>query len=186
MEYNHHIILILLHISKILAQQALPFRGDSNEDRNFYQVALFPSRHVPNLKRRLSEKRLNQYHVTYLKPQLQDEFSALLERELRGKEIEEVKRAGMFSVMADSTPDEDHADKSVVERYVNVTGKTTDRLLDLSKTENETDLGKAQGILSKIKRCGLITDSLRCQSYDFATAVSGKFNGARKNFSEQY
>ena len=39
------------------------------------------------------------YHVTYLSPQSQNEFATLLEKELRGKVIEEVKRAGMYSVM---------------------------------------------------------------------------------------
>ncbi len=92
-----------MEVAKTLAQQALPFRGDSNEDGNFYQVVLLLSRHVPNLKRWLSDKRLNPYHITYLSPQSQNEFITLLEKELRGKVIEEVKRAGMFSVMADTT-----------------------------------------------------------------------------------
>ena len=174
-----------MDVAKTLARQALPFRGDSNEDGNFYQVVLLLSRHVPNLKRWLSDKRLNPYHVTYLSPQSQNEFITLLEKELRGKVIEEVKRAGMFSVMADTTPDEEHTDRlSVVLRYVNDTGKPTERLLDLSKTEDKTGLGQAQDILSTITRCGLNTDSLCFQSYDFAAAMSGEFNGAQKNLSE--
>ena len=185
LEYNRQIIFILLDVAKTLARQALPFRGDSNEDGNFYQVVLLLSRHVPNLKRWLSDKRLNPYHVTYLSPQSQNEFITLLEKELRGKVIEEVKRAGMFSVMADTTPDEEHTDRlSVVLRYVNDTGKPTERLLDLSKTEDKTGPGQAQDILSTITRCGLNTDSLCFQSYDFAAAMSGEFNGAQKNLLE--
>ena len=185
LEYNRKIILILLDIAKTLARQALPFRGDSNEDGNFYQVVLLLSRHVPNLKRWLSDRRLKPYHVTYLSPQSQNEFITLLEKELRGKVIEEVKHAGMFSVMADTTPDEEHTDRlSVVLRYVNSTGKPTERLLDLSKTEDKTGLGQAKDILSTITQCGLNTDSLCFQSYDFAAAMSGEFNGAQKNLSE--
>ncbi|CAB3988472.1 zinc finger MYM-type 1-like [Paramuricea clavata] len=184
LEYNRQIILILLDIAKT-PRQALPFRGDSNEDGNFYQLVLLLSRHVPNLKRWLTDKRLNPYHVTYLSPQSQNEFIMLLEKELRGKVIEEVKCACMFSVMADTTPDEEHTDRlSVVLRYVSATGKPTERLLDLSKTEDKTGLGQAQDILSTIKRCGLNTDSLCFQSYDFAAAMSGEFNGAQKNLSE--
>ena len=101
LEHNRQIILILSDIAKTLARQALPFRGDNNEDGNFYQVVLLLSRHIPNLKRWLSDKRLKPYHVTYLSPQAQNELITLLEKELRGKVIE-VKHAGMFSVMADT------------------------------------------------------------------------------------
>ena len=100
LEYNRQIILILLDVAKTLARQALPFRGDNNEGGNFYQVVLLLSRHVPNVKQWLSAKRLKPYHVTYLSPQSQNEFITLLEKELQGKVIEKVKRAGMYSVMA--------------------------------------------------------------------------------------
>ena len=137
LEYNRQIILILLDIAKTLARQAIPFRGDSNEDGNFYQLVILLSRHVPNLKRWLTDKRLNPYHVTYLSPQSQNEFIKLLEKELRGKVIEEVKCAGMFSVMADTTPDEEHTDRlSVVLRYVSATGKPTERLLEPGSFED--------------------------------------------------
>ena len=116
---------------------------------------------------------------------LQNEFITLLEKELRGKVIEEVKRVGMFSVMADTTPDEEHTDRlSVVLRYVNATGKPTERLLDLSKIEDKTGLGQAKDILSTITRCGLNTDSLCFQSYDFAAAMSSEFNGT--HYSEEF
>ena len=111
----------------------------------------------------------------------------MLEKKLRGKVIEEVKYAGMFSVMADTTPDEEHTNRlSVVLRYVNATGKPIERLLDLSKTEDKIGLGQARDILSTtgITRCGLNTDSLCFQTYDFAAAMSGEFNGAQKNLSE--
>ena len=80
----------------------------------------------------------------------------MLERELRRKVIDKVKCAGIYSVMADTTPDEEHTDRLlVVLRYISSTGQPTERLLDLSKTEEKTGLGQAQGILSSLRRCGL-------------------------------
>ena len=142
--------------------------------------------HVPSLNRWLTDKRMNPYHVTYLSPQSQNEFITLLEKELRGKVVEEVKSAGLFSVMADTTPDEEHTDRIfVVLRYVNdAAGKPTERLLDLRKTVDKTGFGQAQDILSTIKQRGLNTEDLCFQSYDFAAAMSGKFNGAQKKLSE--
>lgn len=68
-------------------------------------------------------------------------WSTLLETELRGKVVEEVKSAELFSVMADTTPDEGHTDRiSVVLRYVNDVAKPTERLLDLRKTVDRTGL----------------------------------------------
>ena len=128
---------------------------------------------------------MNPYHATYLSPQSQNEFITLLETEVRGKVVEEVKSAGLFSVMADTTPDEEHTDRiSVVLRYVNAAGKPTERLLDIRKTVDKTGLGQAQDILSTIEQCGMNTDDLCFQSYDFAAAMSGEFNGAQKKLSE--
>jgi hypothetical protein len=54
----------------------------------------------------------------------------LLEKELLGNVMREVKCAGMLSVMADTTLDEELIDRhSLVLRYVNSTGKPTERLL---------------------------------------------------------
>jgi hypothetical protein len=185
LECNRKVIHILLDIARTLARQALPFRGDSNEEGNFYQLVLLVSRHVPSLRRWITDKRMNPYHATYLSPQSQNEFIALLEAELREKVVEEVKSAGMFSVMADTTPDEEHTDRlSVVLRYVNDAGKPTERLLDVRETVDKTGLGQAKDILSTIEQCGVDTDDLCFQSYDFAAAMSGEFNGAQQKLSE--
>jgi hypothetical protein len=87
--------------------------------------------------------------------------------------------------MADTTPDEEHTDRiSVVLRYVNDAGKPTERLLDLRRTVDKTGLEQAQDILSTIEQCGIDTDDLCFQSYDFAAAMSGELNGAQKKLSE--
>lgn len=142
LENNRKVIHILLDVARTLARQALPFRGDKDEDGNFYQLVLLVSRHVPNLKRWLTDKRMNPYHATYLSPQSQNDFIALLEAELREKVVNEVKGAGLFSVMADATPDEEHTDRiSVVLRYVTDAGNPTERLLDMRETVDKTGLG---------------------------------------------
>ncbi|CAB4034413.1 zinc finger MYM-type 1-like, partial [Paramuricea clavata] len=157
LEYNRKVIHILLDIARTLARQALPFRGDSNEEGNLYQLVLLS----------------------------QNEFIALLEAELREKVVEEVKSAVMFSVMADTTPDEEHTDRlSVVLRYVNDAGKPTERLLDVRETVDKTGLGQAKDILFTIEQCGVDSNDLRFQSYDFAAAMSGEFNGAQQKLSE--
>ena len=72
--------------------------------------------------------------------------------------MEEVKSARLLSVMAGTTPDEEHTDRiSVVLRYVNDAGKPTERLLDLRKTVDKTGLGQAQDILSTIEQCGMLS-----------------------------
>ena len=62
LENNRKVIHILLDIARTLARQALAFRGDMEEDGNFYQLVLLVSRHVPSLKRWLTDKRMN--HTT--------------------------------------------------------------------------------------------------------------------------
>ncbi|KAJ8049618.1 hypothetical protein HOLleu_02441 [Holothuria leucospilota] len=94
--------------------------GD-DKDGNYHQIVQLLGRHVPILRRWLSDKRMNPYHVTYLSPQSQKELISLLETELRQRVVDEVHAAWIFSVMADTTPDESPTDLlSVVVSHYNV------------------------------------------------------------------
>ncbi|KAJ8031843.1 Zinc finger MYM-type protein 1 [Holothuria leucospilota] len=159
--------------------------GD-DKDGNYYQIVQLLGRHVPILRRWLSDRRsMNPYHVTYLSPQSQNELISLLETELCQRVVEEVHAAGMFSVMADTTPDESHtAQLSVVVRYVTESGKPVERLLAVNESLDKTGKGQAGEIVSAMDKLGLDTAELCYQSYDFAAAMSGQFSGAQKELSD--
>lgn len=105
-EFNKQIIIILFDISRTLCRQGLPFRGDGDESGdNFNQIVRFIARHNPLMNRWLSEISLRSYNVTYLGPRSQNEFIDILSKEVRRIIVKEVQEASLFSVLADTTPD---------------------------------------------------------------------------------
>lgn len=101
-EFHKDIIKILFDVTRTLARQGLPFRGDGDEKNgNFYQIILLISRYCPAMKLWLEEEKFRPYHVTYMSHESQDEFIQLLATEIKRNIVHEVVEAGIYSVMAD-------------------------------------------------------------------------------------
>ncbi|KAL4085391.1 hypothetical protein QTP88_027250 [Uroleucon formosanum] len=137
------------------------------------------------MNRWINEKSLRSYNVTYLGPRSQNEFIDILSNEVRRITVKEVQEAGLFSVMADTTPDNSHKDRlAVCLRYVNNNGKTIERLLEIAEGVDKTGLGTAKQIIEILTQHSLGTDNLVFQSYDYASNMSGQFNGTQAKLSE--
>ena len=90
------------------------------------------------------------------------------------KEItDRVKEAGVYSIIADETPDTSKKEQlSLVVRYVNK-GVVEERLLAV-KTVNETDaVTLLKTVTEELEECGISISMLRGQCYDGASNVSG-------------
>jgi len=185
-EFNKQVITILIDVTRTLSRQGLPFRGDGNEENgNFNQFVKLISRYNPVLNRWLSEKSMRPYHVTYLGPRSQNEFIDILAGETRKCIVQEVQKANIFSVMADTTPDISNQDRlAICVRYVNNNGEATERLLEISEGIDKTGLGTAKQIVHILDKNGLSTDSIAFQSYDFASNMSGTQNGTQAQLSK--
>lgn len=185
-QFNTEIVEILLDIARTLARQGLAFRGTGDDkDGNFFQLVQLVGRHNPVLQKWLKDKDIRPYKVSYLSPQTQNEFIQLLSEQIRQKVQEEIQEAKFFSVLADTTPDASNKDMlSIVIRTVDENGIPRERLLSMIEATDKTGAGIANLIIQNLKQNGLNTDYLAFQSYDFASAMSGCFNGAQKNVSD--
>jgi len=185
-EFNKQIIIILFDIARTLCRQGLSFRGDGDESSgNFNQMVQLISRHNPLMNRWINEKSSRSYNVTYLGPRSQNEFIDILSNEVRRIIVKEVQEASLFSVMADTTPDNSHKDRlAVCLRYVNNNGKAIERLLEIAEGVDKTGLGTAKQIIEILTKHSLGTDNLVFQSYDYASNMSGQFNGTQAKLSE--
>ena len=144
------------------------------------------SRHCPEVKHWLENTRLRPYHVSYLSPKSQNEFIDIVAKEVRNKVISDVKQAGMFSVMADTTPDVSHKDRLALAcRYVNKSGEPTERLISLGEAKDKRGEGGATEIIETLLKHGTSTDNLCFQSYDYTAAMSGKFNGVQRKLQDK-
>ncbi|KAL4118970.1 hypothetical protein QTP88_011848 [Uroleucon formosanum] len=185
-DFNKQIIIILFDIARTLSRQGLGFRGDGDENGgNFMQLVKLLSRHNPLMKRWIEESSSRSYKVTYLGPTSQNEFIELLAKETRNIIAKEIKEANIYSVSADTTPDISHQDRlAVCVRYVNSQGKAVERLLEMEKGTDKTGLGTASQIINILESNLLNPGLISFQSYDFASNMSGKYNGAHVKLSE--
>ena len=96
-------------ITKTLGRQGIAFRGHgSDDDGNFKQIVQLVAKYCPELRHWLNTSKMRPYHVTYLSAQSQNEFIELIGHEVQRRIVQEIKDAGMYSVMADTTPDVSH------------------------------------------------------------------------------
>ena len=183
---NRKVIEILLDITRTLGRQGLAFRGDIEENGNFFQLLKRVARHSPTLKSWLDDKYSRPHHVTYSSPESQNIFIELLADEIRKEVTKRVRDAKLFSVLADTTPDTSHQDRlSCAVRFVGCNGEAEERQLEVKELKDKTGLGHAKAILATIDTAGLNSDYIAFQSYDFAATMSGKRKGAQAMLSNE-
>ena len=84
--------------------------------------------------------------------------------------IQDVKDAGMYSVLADTTPDASHKDRLAIAcRYVDKIGQPTERLVSFREAKNKTGEGGATEIIGSLMK---------------QASMSGRFNGVRKKLKD--
>ncbi|KAL4084660.1 hypothetical protein QTP88_027587 [Uroleucon formosanum] len=175
-EYHKAVIRILFDVSRTLARQGLAFRGNGNEKNgNFYQIILLISRHNSTMKTWLNDSYFRRYYSTYLSHDSQDEFIHLLAKETKNNIIEEVKEAGMYSIIEDTMPDLLHKDQlSVCLRYVNSKAEVYEHLIAIDEIVDKTGKGIASKISDVLSQNSLNLNNIAFQSYDFASSMSSK------------
>jgi len=148
---------MLMDITRTLSCQSLAYRceGENEENSNFYQIVLLLSRHPPIMKKWFDLKMFRRHNFTYLSHESQNEFNSLLASETKKKVIEQVIDSGMYSVMADTTPDVSHKDQaSVCVKYVDALREINEKLLEVCEANNKTGLSIAEIIHDFLKKMG--------------------------------
>lgn len=193
-EYHLKVLQILVDVVRTLGRQGLAFRGHEespgNNDGNFQQIVNLISRHCPLMNKWLEKTSERPHHVTYLSPDTQNDFIDLLGTTTEQAIVNEVNQADIFSIMADTTPDLSHRDRLAVNiRYVI---QTTDgpvpieRLLKMDVVlTKKTGEELAEKIFVVLQSMGISVKKIMFQSYDFASNMSGKYNGTQKKLSEK-
>ena len=69
-------------------------------------------------------------------------------------------------------------------RFVNEEGKPCERLLETKIVIDKTGAGLAKAILQAAQERNVDTTTIRYQTYDSASSMSGKYKGALQIFSE--
>ena len=187
------ILYRLLDIIKFLAKQNLAFRGhretleESAEinSGNFLELVKLLSKYDPVLREYVLRVMLGKPHsLSYLSPQIQNEFVNCLGDLLRTKIIEQVKNSKYYCIIFDSTPDISHKDQlSQVIRYVKMDYndvEVEESFLRFIEMKGKTAEQITEQILKQLEEDGLQIQDCGGQAFDNAAVMAGHRSGVQK------
>lgn len=188
----------LLDVSLFLAQQNLPFRGhredSSSENRgNFLELVDLLSHYDPVLKEHnvhlQQSLEAGRISVSYLSPQVQNEFISLIGNEIKKEIISDIKKAKYYGIMFDTTPDISHVEQmSQVIRYVQIENRKVEvkeSFLGFIPLSGKKASDITDEIIQSLENNGLDLKLCRSQGYDNATTMSGIHTGVQTRIKEQ-
>lgn len=185
----------LLDISLFLAKQNIAFRGhdegpDSLNKGNFLELVKLLSKYDVVLKEHmLYLEQQNSSQVTYLSPDIQNEFISVLANHVKYQLISEIKSAKYFGIMFDSTPDISHVDQmSEIIRYVKIANRKVEVkevFLGFFPLHGKKASDLSAEILEKLENDGLDINMCRSQGYDNAAVMSGIHGGVQAIIKEK-
>lgn len=175
-----------------LAKNNLAFRGSSDNFRdtncgNFLSLINLLSKYYAPLALHL--ERLNKNNISYLSPEIQNDFIDVCGSIVRSKIMKSVKNQKYFSIMFDSTPDTSHQDQlSQIIRSVNCSSngcEIQEHFIDFIATTAKTGKDLADVICEKLEADGLDLNNCRGQGYDNGANMSGICNGVQKRILDK-
>ncbi|KYM96678.1 Zinc finger MYM-type protein 1 [Cyphomyrmex costatus] len=177
----------ILDAIMFLAKQNLPFRGHRESidninynSGNFLELIKLIGKYDPVMKEHLvSIHSAHQTHlpISYLSPQIQNEFITLLARCVKDKILSEIRKAKYYAILFDSTPDVAHIDQMTeIIRYVKIDGdkvEVQERFLGFLPMKEKSAEKIAEMIVTSLDEDKLLIENCRGQGYDNAATMSG-------------
>jgi hypothetical protein len=185
----------IVDVVVFLAKQNLAFRGHREDidgdvnPGNFLELIKLIGKYDPVMREHLTEIRTAaSTTVTYLSPEIQNEFINLLGQNVKKEIISDIKQAKYFSVLFDSTPDISHIDQMTeIIRYVKIQDDTVEVkevFIDFLEMKNKKAEGIADLIMKKVADDGLELEDCRGQGYDNAATMAGVHSGVQTRIRE--
>ncbi|XP_018402038.1 PREDICTED: uncharacterized protein LOC108779168 [Cyphomyrmex costatus] len=176
----------ILDAIMFLAKQNLPFRGHRESidninynSGNFLELIKLIGKYDPVMKEHLvSIHSAHQTHlpISYLSPQIQNEFITLLARCVKDKILSEIRKAKYYAILFDSTPDVAHIDQMTeIIRYVKIDGdkvEVQERFLGFLPMKEKSAEKIAEMIVTSLDEDKLLIENCRGQGYDNAATMS--------------
>ena len=176
-----------------LAKQNLALRGH-REDRpgesgdgnkgNFLEALHYLAQFDPVMRSHLDKMKPGKVH--YLSPTIQNEFIELIGSTLQEKIIKDIKDAGFFSIMIDSTPDVSHQEQvSFVIRILDANLQIKEKFLGYYVIEKPDAAHYEELVLKTLADLGIDFKLCRGQTYDNAATMSGEKSGLQKRLTDR-
>ena len=177
-------------ISSILfcARQCIALRGhrenDASENRgNLMELLTLRSQDNEMLLRFFVNKEKT---FRYVSPDYQNQFLDIMSNQVLGQIINNVKSAGIFSVIMDETQDlRRHEQVSLVLRYCDHELNVHESFVGFYRTDSTDGESLCVLLKEKLKTFGLNLQDVRGQCYDGAAAMRGQYSGVAKRILDE-
>lgn len=116
-------------------------------------------------------------HANYLSSTICEEFIELMGRRVLLEISSRIKKSRYYSISLDSTPDEGHIDQlTLVFRYMEKTNPV-ERFVKFMPNQGHKAQDMFNGLVTFLNEYSIDISLCRGQSYDNASAMSGRYNG---------
>lgn len=184
----------VLSCIKFLASQHLALRGHieslSNEEAtnagNFLSLLKLVAQYDPVLANHLKHATENPGSVSYLSPEIQNEFISILASTVRNQLLSDIRKNKYYGILLDSTPDLGHREQlSEVIRFVDVdfvSKKVTikESFMGYIEIHAKDAATLERVIVDQLKSDNLPLDDCRSQCYDNASVMAGHISGLQQ------
>jgi Domain of unknown function (DUF4371)/hAT family C-terminal dimerisation region len=185
---HREVVSIIMSVIIYLATHNDALRGHDEKSTSFNRgrfldLLSLVARNHPYLHSHLRHVNSNtkKNRVTFMSNVSQNMMIDVLANEVRSRILKDIKEAGLFAVIIDTTTDLAKLDQfSLLARYCNSSGEPQERLIALDVAEDATGAGMFKLFKELCQRHGLDWKSDLCaQSYDGAANMQGEYKGLR-------
>lgn len=183
---NRKFLKTIAKVAILCARQNIALRGHDEHETstnkgNFLEILDLLAAHNDELKHRLSNSPKN---CKYTSNYTQNDLLLAACDTILDQISTEVRKAGVFAVMADESRDVSRVEQlSVCVRYVNG-GAIAERFLGFTDMHDLDASALTENIISVLEKRGLDVKQCIAQCYDGASVMSGKRSGVQARFRE--
>jgi len=173
----------LISVIKFLCKRGLALRGDdelvgSKSNGNYLGLLELLAEYDDFLKKHIQEKgNCGSGHTNYLSSNICEQLIQCMGHQVLNAIVTRIKISKYYSISLDSTLDEGHVDQlTVVFRFMEGS-KPVERFLKFLPNQGHKAQDMFNSIMKVLENNGIEINNCRGQSYDNASAMSGKYNG---------
>ena len=181
----------VVSVIQFIAERGLAFRGDnellgSPKNGNYLGILELIAQYDTFLADHLkAHGNRGTGHANYLSSTIMEELICIMGEQVLKEIVSRVKTSKYYSISLDSTPDASHVDQlTLVLRYMENDGPV-ERFVTFMANRGHSAQEMLDALMGFLQEYELELTNCRGQSYDNASAMSGKYNGLQAKVMEK-
>ena len=165
-------------------------RNDKNVG-NFLALIKLIAQFDPLLAKHVQHAEQNPGSVSYLSPEIQNEFIHILASTVKSKLLRDIRKSKYYGISLDSTPDLGHREqRSQIIRFVDVNFQTKqvtikESFLGYIEIHSKDAASLEKVIVERLKSDAISLADCRAQCYDNAAVMAGHISGLQQRICDR-